>query len=256
MAGSTGISIAERQQGIFSQHFKIKEQKGEIVMKTIKQTSVGSHLDTRLAAYAAAGIAIAAPALAPSAKAAVVYSGPLTLAVPQNIDGIYLDLATGQTGTAFFTGYDINPYAGTSATTLVLGAGTGTAYVAPTTAGPASALLPGAFIGSTDAFATSSLSTNFRATGTEFLGLRFTNTTTSAVNYGWIQFQTSATLGFPATILGYAYENTGIGLLAGQTSGPGVAVPEPTTDAALGLGALALGAVGVRRMRKNKQAVA
>ena len=221
-------------------------------MKTSKQTSIGSHFDTRLAAYAAAGIALAAPVITPGARADIIYSGPLSVAVPNNIGGIYLDLSTGVTNTVGFTGYDINPYAN-GGLGLTFLAATGTSYVAPTTAGPASALLPGAFIGSTDVFTTSDSGTNFKVTGTEFLGLKFVNTTTGGTDYGWIQFQTTGTTGFPATILGYAYNNVAGGsILAGQTT----AVPEPGATAALGLGALSLGAVAVRRMRKNKQAVA
>ncbi len=220
-------------------------------MKSTTSSSTNPRLDLRLAAYAAAGVALAAPAMSSTAQAAVVSSGPLSLAVPQTLAGIYLDLATGVTSTTgSFTGYDINPYS--SSNTLRLLGGIGTSYVAPTTAGPASALTLGSFIGSTDVFTTSSTATNFFGTGTEYLGIQFVNTTTAAINYGWIQFSTTAAAGFPATITGYAYENTGGSIAAGQTS----AVPEPTTNAALGLGALALGAVAVRRMRQNKQTVA
>ncbi len=221
-------------------------------MKPRKQSALSPGVSARLTTYAAVTSAAlaATAATAPRAQADVIYSGPLALAVPNNIGGIYLDLVTGQTATAFFTGYDINPYS--SSGTLRLLPATGSGLVAPTTAGPASALTFGAFIGSTDIFTTSSVATNFLVTGTEYLGLKFVNTTTSAVNYGWIQFQTTATTGFPATILGYAYENTGGAITAGQV----VAVPEPSTTMALGLGALSLGAAGVRRWRKARLAVA
>ncbi len=219
----------------------------------MKSTRLSTNkLDLRLAAYAAAGVALAAPAITPSAQADIVYSGPLNLAVPNTLNGIYLDLATGATSTSFFSGYDINPY-GTDTNGLVFLGAIGAGFFAPTTASPASALLPGTSIGPADVFTTAFSGVNFHVTGTEFFGLQFVNSNTGGTDYGWIQFQTTAATGFPATILGYAYNNVAGGaILAGQTT----AVPEPGTTAALGFGALSLGAAGVRRWRKARQAVA
>ncbi len=218
----------------------------------MKSTPLSSHkLDLRLAAYAAAGVALAAPAMSPSARADIVYSGPLTLSLPNDSNGIYLDLVTGATATAFFTGCDINPYS--SGGGLILSRETGTSFAAATSGAAPSALAFGATIAPTSPFTNSSNATNFKVTGTEYLGLLFINTNTGATDYGWIQFQTTATTGYPGTILGYAYNNVAGGsILAGQIS----AVPEPGTTAALGLGALSLGAAGIRRWRKSKQAVA
>lgn len=219
----------------------------------MKPTQPSSHkLDRKLAAYTAAGVALAASAVPSGAKAEIIYSGPLTLAVPNNVAGIYLDLVTGTTNTSFFTGYDINPY-GSGSSGLTLLAGAGASYVAPAVGDTPSALLPGAYIGSADFFTSNSTATNFKVTGTEFLGIKFVNTATGGTDYGWIQFQTTSATGFPATILGYAYNNTtGDPILAGQTT----AAPEPGVTAILGLGALGLGAAGVRRWRRSKQALA
>ena len=113
---------------------------------------------------------------------------------------------------------------------------------------PASALAPGAFIGSSDTFGGGSLGTNFQVTGTEYLGVRFNNTSTQQSNYGWIQFSTTAPGGNPATILGYAYNNTlGGSILAGQ-------VPEPGTTAMLGLGVLSFVATGLRAWYQRQKA--
>ena len=95
--------------------------------------------------------------------------------------------------------------------------------------------------------------TNYRAGETGgYLGVHFLNETTGVVNYGWVQLSTTAgttpAQGFPATILGYAFDNTGAGILAGQ-------IPEPGTSAMLSLGAFALGATGVRRWRQRRQAL-
>ena len=63
---------------------------------------ISSFIGLRLAVYAAAGVTLAALAVAPGARADIVYSGPLTLAVPMNIDGLYLDLVTGREFREFF----------------------------------------------------------------------------------------------------------------------------------------------------------
>ena len=90
---------------------------------------------------------------------------------------------------------------------------------------------------------------------TGFLGVQ-----TVAGNFGWIQVHVVAQsnngvqTGQPesATIIDYAYDDTGAHLTAGQTS----AVPEPSTTMLLGLGAIAMGAAGVRRLRRRKKEAA
>ena len=78
-----------------------------------------------------------------------------------------------------------------------------------------------------------------------YLGVRLTNSVTSATNFGWVHLNTTGTTGFPATIVDFAYENSGGSITAGQ-------VPEPTTFALLGV--MAAGALGVRAWRKRKAA--
>jgi len=74
-------------------------------------------------------------------------------------------------------------------------------------------------------------------------------------DYGWVDLSLgiSDTSGPDLTINGYAYDNQGNEILAGDTGS--AAVPEPSQTAGMAvLGALALGAVGVRRWRaSNKQ---
>jgi hypothetical protein len=75
--------------------------------------------------------------------------------------------------------------------------------------------------------------------------------------YGWLLLSYSVSKGFGANaalgpdlnILNYAYDNSGNPLAAGA------GVPEPGTMTLTGLGALALGAIGLRRWRKSSQAV-
>jgi hypothetical protein len=72
----------------------------------------------------------------------------------------------------------------------------------------------------------------------------------NALRYGWVEINLSI-VGFNAggptvTILGYAYDTTG----AKPTMG---AVPEPSAGALFALGAMALGARGLRKWRQNRQ---
>ena len=71
----------------------------------------------------------------------------------------------------------------------------------------------------------------------------------SPLRYGWIDVSLSnpVTGGGPdLTIFGYAYDNTGATLATGQ-------VPEPTSATLLALGALTLGAKGLRSWRRNRR---
>lgn len=70
--------------------------------------------------------------------------------------------------------------------------------------------------------------------------------------FGWAQleFQAPAVREFTGTIIDYAYDTTGARIQPGQTS----PVPEPSETIPLSLGALVLGAAGVRRWRASKAA--
>jgi hypothetical protein len=211
-------------------------------------TPLSSRLDSRLAAYAAvATAALAAPAL-PTTDAAVITSGPLNLAVPQNLDGIYLNLVTGATGTSTPpTGWDFNPYATSSGTLLSFNFATGAGGVA--VGGVLQNLAPGTTISAASTFltglqTTATANSIFRAgVNAGYLGLRFVNEATGLTNYGYVQFTTTGPNGFGATILSYAYENTGAAITV---------VPEPSTFALFGV--MAVGALGVRAWRKRKAA--
>lgn len=220
-----------------------------------KRNQQKNPIHPRLVAYtAAAGAALAATATtAPEAKADVVYSGPTSISIPATFAGLYINFVTGAySGTASSVpGYDFDPYSSN-----------GLAFYFPTGSGGVydgtafENLAPGTLIYSGSTFQGSANSgasmVNYQVSGTELLGVEFVNENTGATNYGWVSINTTAATGFPATITGYAYENTGAGIMAGQTS----SVPEPTTMATLGLGVLCLGAAGIRRWRKTKQAIA
>ena len=79
----------------------------------------------------------------------------------------------------------------------------------------------------------------------------------TAANYGWIKVNWNSTTKV-FELLGAAYESeAGVAIMAGDTGA--AAVPEPTTMAVFGLGALVLGAGKVRKQRaarRKKQAEA
>lgn len=158
------------------------------------------------------------------------------LAIPHTLDGLYLNVVSGQTSTATPPqGWDFNPY----------NRGDGLGFFAPSApsgqgtlaSGPtALALLSGETIGPTSIFQPDqALGTNFHVTGLSYVGFRFLDETTGLNDYGWAQIRTTggSGLGFPAALLGYAYEDRGAPILAGQ-------VPEPSGPALLSLAALAL----------------
>ena len=75
--------------------------------------------------------------------------------------------------------------------------------------------------------------------------MRFQNEALGIQYYGWMLINSGAAVGFPASIVSYAYENNGGQILAG-------AVPEPSTYAMFGL-ALAVG-LALRGWRNRRSA--
>ncbi len=82
----------------------------------------------------------------------------------------------------------------------------------------------------------------------KYLAFEFFDTTHGGrATFGWINVSLSYTgLGPDVTIYGYAYDNLG------NQIPMGAGVPEPNSMALLALGALALGASGVRHWRRNR----
>jgi hypothetical protein len=147
-----------------------------------------------------------------SVLAAVVDSGPVNIPIPATIDGIYFNIATGANGITpgAVPGWDIDPFQQTGPvlaffwTATSGGVGAANVYTV---------LAPGATIDGTSTFvqsAQAAASVNFKATlPNAFLGVHFTNEGTGAINFGWIELSTTGPTGFPATIIRYAFENTG-----------------------------------------------
>ena len=197
-----------------------------------------NRLDVHFAALAAVAV-VAVVGGAQKAEAAVVYSGPLNIAIPNTIDGLYINLVTGAATTpASNPGYDLNPYVsggnwnmfeGTGCTEI----GVGTTFTA---------LSAGTPIDGTGAFINGSIFPAAFGT-TAILGVRFLRESDSATLFGWVRltlpgspFATGA-----GTLVDYAYENTGAGINAGATT------PAPTA----GMAVLALGGVGMLGRRRK-----
>lgn len=178
---------------------------------------------------------------------AVVVTFNTPIVVPNNFDGLYINLLTGATGTAgsAVAGWDWNPYnSGVSLSFFWNGTpANSNGGVAGTTTGPYLDLAPGSVVSSASTFAAVTATAQtvaFQNVGTHVLGFRFFNENTSAVNYGYAMLSTGGSTGFPLTITSWSFENSG---------GPITVVPEPGTALMLSMGALALAALKRRRPR-------
>lgn len=174
------------------------------------------HASAAAAVFAASMLAVASSA----AMGAVLCASP-NLDVPNNVTGVYLNLVTGDTSGA--AGWDFNPYKNNSGLTFY-GAATPEGILAsgtPGTTAQSVVVAAGAPISPAPApnfynqFQTQG--TAFQTSGTRFVGVKFMNESTAAINYGWVQMVSGATLGFPATIAQYCYDDTGAAITAGTT---------------------------------------
>ena len=175
---------------------------------------------------ALAALAVATATLTSTGAYAAVVCGPSAVAVPATLDGIYFNIVTGAGGpTGSGTpGWDINMYLTggalyffwpTAPANSAGGLAIGTVY---------QALSAGAVIDASATYAVASGGggaanfVNWQTTNTgKYLGVRFYNESTSAINYGWLQLDTGPSAGFPATINAYCYENNGGAITAGTT---------------------------------------
>lgn len=158
-----------------------------------------------------------------SVQAAVVCSAPMALNVPATTEGLYVNLVTGVSGVseASVPGFDIDIYAAASTSP----SGQLRYYWGPASNGGAGVVVSGdtfAVLGSGVTISASSLfsraafagNTNAWQAGTSgYLGMRFQNEATSSIVYGWMALTTTAAFGFPATISGWCYENSGAGIV-------------------------------------------
>ena len=161
--------------------------------------------------------------LGSSVHAAVVCSPMTNLDVPATTEGLYVNLITGTSGTSegVVPGFDIDIYAAASTNPSgqmkfywgpestggagVASSGDIYAVLGPNvTIGPGSTFTRAAFTGDTSAW---------QAGTSGFLGMRFRDETPATIVYGWLALTTAAPLGFPATIEGWCYEDSGASIV-------------------------------------------
>ncbi len=186
-----------------------------------------------------------------SVAQATVTTFSTPIVVPNNFDGVYLNLLSGATGSsgASNPGWDFNPYnSGTALsffwnnTAPSVSGGVG---VSPT--GAYSVLNPGDTISAASSFSNGTAAANtagFQSAGTRYLGFRFYNENTATINYGYMTLTSAGTNGFPLTIEGWSFENSGGPITVSV-------VPETSTALMMSVGALALGALKLRRRRQG-----
>lgn len=157
------------------------------------------------------------------AHASVVCSSMANLDVPATSEGLYLNLVTGVSGVreSDVPGFDIDIYAAvntnpsgqmrfywgaasTSGAGVVSSADTFPVLGANVTIGPASTFSRAAFTGDTSAW---------MAGTSGYLGMRFRDETPATIVYGWLALTTTAPFGFPATIEGWCYEDSGAAIV-------------------------------------------
>ena len=205
-------------------------QKRERDMKNTKNRS--NRLDAH---FAICAVAMATGAAVGTANATVIYSGPVNIVVPANIDGTYINVQTGQyvngPGSGV-PGWDVNAY-GTSTTAVSLYAATGTGYMRNPDAGTSTArtnLSAGTIVGSTSFFYGSSSATigtlvgQWSANSTGFFGFKFL-AADNATHYGWMRLSIGANAA-TRTIVDYAWEDV---------AGTSIVVPAPGAMALIGL---------------------
>ena len=232
-----------------------------------KTTLLPKQLDTQLSRHFLACSAFVGTAVmmtGSNADAAIVYSGPLNLNVPTTnaLGGIYLDLT--KPGSSFtpsttgagpaeglntlLPGWDVNFYRTGSGKLSWYYNKTNPSFVPQAVFNGShhvAALSAGVTIDGSSSLGTwQTMSPEFTGT-TAFMGIEFFDASNDPL-FGWIRITGAPTTGFPATIVDWAYEDSGAGIVTGVTS-----VPEPSSVA---LGCLAAGAAGLAAWRKRKTA--
>lgn len=185
-----------------------------------------------------------------TAHALIVYSGPVSLAIPASTNGLYLNVVTGAnnlpppgTGGTTVSGWDINPWSATglgffnpaspAGGVYVISAANFVANLGAASIGPASLFGSGA-PGNTAMWALNSSANVF--------GFRFTNEPGGTLHYGWARIAIGSTI-TSRTLVEYAFESTpNTAIMAG-------AVPEPSTYAMFAFGLLGLLAARRRLQR-------
>ncbi len=197
-------------------------------------------------------VGAAAVFMAASAQASVVIVTPATpISITNSIDGIYFNVVTGASGAsgAAVPGWDINPYNNNAGLTFYGAASpsgilVGSIGVPPTTS-IALVLSAGDTVGPAGTYNQfQTTAPGFQTAGDRYVGFRFQNEATGTANYAWMLLRSGDAAGFPAAIVSYGYENTGLAITVPS------AVPEPASYALFGLGLAAIGGLTAARRRR------
>ncbi|MFO0962945.1 MAG: hypothetical protein U0625_08575 [Phycisphaerales bacterium] len=196
-------------------------------------------MNSRLQKHLVAAAAVTA-GIASAAQAAVVFQS-VNINIPDNIDGVYLNVVTlAQGTTSGVAGWDINPYSASTGSFNLWGPSANTWFSVGSNYNLAAGTLIGGDIslfsrpgGGTNVGTQMNLNSN-----QNLLGFRFVNeANANQVHFGWIRVEFGATAG-SRTITEIGYES-----VAGQSIAAGV--PAPGAIALMGVAGL----VGRRRRR-------
>ncbi len=181
--------------------------------------------------------AAAALCAAGAANAAVVYSGVLNMTIPANIDGVYMNVMTGASGSAgsAVAGWDVNPY---GATYLSFYAASGTGYMrhpsatttAKTNIAEGTAIGGSAYFYGSSAAIVGTLDGQWSLNSTGLVGFKFKGED-ALTHYGWMRIAIGASLA-DRTLVDLGYES-----VAGEAIFAGA--PAPGALALLGVAGLA-----------------
>lgn len=204
-------------------------------------------LEKHFVACAAAAAGVALLGGVNKVDAAVVHSGAVNIVIPDNIDGLYMNVVSGQTSPPLapgFAGYDINPYSVAAGSFNLWGPTANTWFAIGGAAGnynlPMGTMIQGAAAAFFRPGATADAQNDMVLNSSNnLLGFRLVNEANgNQVHFGWLRLQFGAGFG-TRSIVEYAYEDqAGVGIAAGV-------IPAPGALALLGLAGLA----GSRRRR-------
>lgn len=168
------------------------------------------HVEARFAAIAVVAVASALPPR--HASGVTVYSGIVNLTIPRNVDGLYLNVVSGQTSSSTFNTFDINILFSSNSGLNFFTSAPGTTpeqrgIVAQSATGPAilvDSVTPSSI------FNTGIVSgSNFAPGSTNYFGFRFRNEANgNAVHYGYGLLTAYPSGAGDARLIGWAYEST------------------------------------------------